>query len=538
MFSVSRGLCLSFAFLVAGCSRSTTCHCVETAPVEPADAPGDKDEVKPVGPNSVPMLGGTISRNMVNTVEKGIADSWNTEKGKQKNIKWAAKIGDNPYGGGGPVIAGGRVFVGTNNGSNDAKNPYDPAITGDKGVLMCFREADGKFLWQIIHDKNPGEIDNALTGVLSTPAVDGDHLYYVSNRCELICADVQGDTATGKGKIVWSLNMIEELKVYPGGLAGSVPNSSPLVIGDLVYVLTSNGSDSTPKVISPKAPTLIAVNKKTGKLVWSDNSPGDRIMDGQWSSPVAAEVDGDMLVMYGGGDGWVYAFEAKTGELRWKFDCNPKGAVFKPTGGGTRNYLVAIPVVYEKKLYIAVGREPDSGDGVGHLWCIDITKKPASKDKDVSPFSAPDDENPKFDPRDPKNKDSALVWHRGGLVLPKPARERDKVFGRSVSTLAVHDGLVYAPEIAGFLQCLDAKTGEKYWVYDMQDATWNSPYYVDGKVFLGTDGSAVIVFQHGKVLKAPTKIDMEYPVRVPPAAANGVLFIHNATYLYAIAEKK
>ena len=394
-----RTLLLSFAFLVAGCARSTNCGCREPAPEEAADAPADKDEVKPVGPNSVPMFGGTISRNMVNTVDKGIVDSWSVEKGKQKNIKWAARIGDNPYGGGGPVIAGGRVFVGTNNGSNDAKNPYDPAITGDKGILMCFRESDGKFLWQIVHDKNPAEIDQAGTGVLSTPAVDGDRLYYVSNRCELICADVQGDTKTGKGKIVWTLDMIKELKVYPGGLSGSVPNSSPLVIGDLVYVLTSNGADSAMKEWNPKAPTLIAVNKKTGKVAWSDNSPADKILDGQWSSPVAAEANGEMLVMYGAGDGGVYAFEAKKGELRWKFDCNPKSAIFKPGGGGNRNYIVATPVVADKKLYVAVGREPDGGDGIGHLWCIDITKKPTNKDKDVSAFSAPDDPNPKFDPK-------------------------------------------------------------------------------------------------------------------------------------------
>ena len=144
-------------------------------------------------------------------------------------------------------------------------------------------------------------------------------------------------------------------------------------------------------------------------------------MDGQWSSPVAAEANGEMLVIYGGGDGWLYAFEAKKGELRWKFDLNPKAAVYKPGGRGNRGYLVGVPVVYDKKLYVAVGSNPEDGDGVGHLWCIDITKKPANKEKDVSPFSGPKDPNPTFDPKDPKNKDSALVWHYGGLIDPKPA---------------------------------------------------------------------------------------------------------------------
>ena len=51
--------------------------------------------------------------------------------------------------------------------------------------------------------------------------------------------------------------------------------------------------------------------------------------------------------------------------------------------------------------------------------------------------------------------------------------------------MAVHDGLVYAAELDGFLHCLDANTGRKYWDYDLKDGTWNSPFYVDGKVFLG-----------------------------------------------------
>jgi len=154
--------------------------------------------------------------------------------------------------------------------------------------------------------------------------------------------------------------MMKKLDVYPGGISGGLANSSPLILGDLVYVVTSNGTDMA-KVAQPKAPSLIAVNKKTGDVVWSDKSPADNIMDGQWSSPVAAEVNGEWQVIYGAGDGWLYGFEAKKGELRWKFDCNPKKSVFKPGGRSTRNYIIATPVVWENKLYIGVGQEPDSG---------------------------------------------------------------------------------------------------------------------------------------------------------------------------------
>lgn len=93
---------------------------------------------------SWPMYGGSWSRNMVSTIETNIPDFWSVEAGKEKNIKWVARHGSRGFGG--PVIAGGKIFVGTNN-----QNPRDPNIKGDKGILMCFREADGRFLWQLPH---------------------------------------------------------------------------------------------------------------------------------------------------------------------------------------------------------------------------------------------------------------------------------------------------------------------------------------------------------------------------------------------------
>ena len=106
--------------------------------------------------------------------------------------------------------------------------------------MMCFRESDGKFLWQIVHDKLDEPNDYPKQGIISTPCVEGDRLYYVSNRGEVVCADVKGDEKTGKGKIHWSYDMIKELDVY----VGQASSSSPLVFGDYVYALTGNGVDA------------------------------------------------------------------------------------------------------------------------------------------------------------------------------------------------------------------------------------------------------------------------------------------------------
>src|SRR5581483_3996242 len=84
-----------------------------------------------------PMFGGTPQRNMVNLTAKGVPTDWSVEEGKLKNVKWVAEMGNKAYGG--PVIADGKVFVGTNNAA-----PRDPKVKGKKkAIVMCFNEADG-----------------------------------------------------------------------------------------------------------------------------------------------------------------------------------------------------------------------------------------------------------------------------------------------------------------------------------------------------------------------------------------------------------
>jgi outer membrane protein assembly factor BamB len=471
------------------------------------------------------MFGGTVQRNLANTVDTNIPDEWAVGK-REKNVKWKAALGGTSHCA--PVIAGGRVFVGTNNGK-----PRDPAVTGDKGVMMCFDEKTGAFLWQIVHDKlDDGALDMAEQGVASSPAVDGDRLYYVSNRCELVCADVKGDPETKKGKILWSLDMIKELKVYPGGRYLCLVRStcSPLVLDDLVYVVTGNGVDGEKPPPSPAAPSFLAVDKNTGKPAWQSDLPGPGILDGQWGSPAAAEVGGKKQVIFPGGDGWLYAFEARKGDLLWKFDCNPKASSFKKW---TRNYLIATPVVAGGKVYVGVGRHPEEGPGVGHLWCIDPSKEPKGTDGDLSPVGD------NFGPRDPVNKDSGLVWHVGGLVNPAPTDDSNEFrFGSTASTVAVHDGLVYAAETGGYLHCFDARTGEEYWQHDLGGNVWGaSPYYVDGKVFMGVADGDLFIFTAGKDKKNPKKIDMDSHLTTAVTVAGGVLYVNTGETLYAIAAK-
>ena len=326
------------------------------------------------GTGDWPMWGGTPDRNMVSSA-KGLPSEWDVKT--KKNIKWVADLGSQSYGN--PVVAGGMVFVGTNNeGLRDPKQP------GDRGVLMAFRETDGEFMWQHTHAKlEAGRANDwPYQGVASSPLVDGKTLYYVSNRAVLFAVDIEGfrdkendgpvtdEKLTGMtdADVIWSFDMMEEVGTYPHNLA----NSSPTMWGDLIFVSTSNGQDeSHVNIPSPRAPSIIAVNKTTGKLVWEDNSVEDRILHGQWSPPSVGTIGGVVQVVSAQGDGWVRGYEAQTGKKLWEFDTNPKEAVWPKT----RNELIATPVIVGDRVYLANGQDPEHGEGVGNFYAIDATKR-------------------------------------------------------------------------------------------------------------------------------------------------------------------
>ena len=443
-----------------------------------------------------PMWGGTVHRNMISAM-KNLPESWDVGSGK--NIKWKVQIGSTSNGN--PVVADGKIFLGTNNG-----NPRNPEITGDKGVLMCFRESDGKFLWQAVTDKLDSGYENDWPeeGVCSSPAVEGKRLYYVSNRGELLCLDTEGfmdgrndgsfQDEVYKGStdadIIWKLDMMKELGVFPHNMT----SSSPAIWENLVFLATSNGRDAEgDKLPAPQAPSFIAVNKDTGKVVWQDNSPGQGLLHGQWTAPALGQVDGIQQVIFPGGDGWLYGFNAATGDKLWKFDMNPKDAVWPKT----RSYGISTPVFSGGRVFTSVGQDPDAGIGIGHTYCIN----PAMSG-DIT--------------------ESGRIWQYDAIK-------------RSISTTAVADGLVYISDFDGILHCLDALTGKPYWTYDMLAPVWGSPLVADGKVYLGDRDGDIAVLKTGAEMEKISVIDMGNSVLSTPVPANGALYIMTRSDLYAVS---
>jgi outer membrane protein assembly factor BamB len=524
-----------------------------------------------------PMLGRTPARNPVSP-ESGAPLDWqpgefNRETGSwiakgAHNVKWIAKLGSQTYGT--PVVADGHVYVGTNNAAAYLDR-YPKNV--DLGCLLCFRESDGEFLWQYSAEKLPtGRAhDWPRQGLGSSPLVEGERMWFVSNRWEVICADTQsfrdGENdgpfvdepveAPNEADVLWKFDLMNELGVQPHP-AGMGPDRRCSIAAheNRIYVITGNGvTENHVQIPAPDAPSLVCLDKDTGEVLWTDNSPGNNILHTQIASPLVAEIQGRAQVIVPQGDGWIRAFDALSGELIWKFDINFKESRWILGGRGSRNNILATPVLYENFVYIASGQESEHGDGMARLVCIDPTTS-----GDISSELAVDADgkvipHQRFQAVDPSqgqktiaNPNSGLVWEFGAKTKEEQQnQEFEEQLHRTRSSVAVQDGLVIVADGAGLVHCFDAKTGQRHWAYDVLAACIAAPLIADGKIYVvDEDGDAAIFrLSHdpdvamkpvAKMYEPIAEINMGTSIYCSPIFANGVLYLATRSQLFAIQE--
>ena len=426
---------------------------------------------------------------------------WDTTTGR--NIVWSVGLGDDTFGR--PAVAGGTVFVGTDNARH-----LNPALQEECGVLQAFRATDGSFLWQ---DASPrverGLREFLLPSTTSTPYVEGNRLYYVTAECQLRSLDTQGfRDGENNGPyrrevfqdaeaadIVWELDMCGRLGVFPH----EATNSDVLPVGDLLMVSTSNGlNEGHTRVPSPRAPSLIAVDKRSGEVVWRAVGPGGQVLHGQWSSPAAANVNGRMQVLFGGGDGWLRAYDAASGHELWRFDGNPKDARLIPRSGVfSRGSIIASPVFADGRVFVAMGQSPGHGNGPSLIHAISPNGQ-----GDVTA--------------------SRLLW---------TSRE----VGRVVGTPIVKDGLLYVGDLGGTIHCLDAATGAHVWKHATLDAIWGSLLLAADRLYVGNAEGTMTVLRAGRQRELLAQFEMDAPLYSSPAPSGDALYLATARRLYLIA---
>jgi outer membrane protein assembly factor BamB len=256
-----------------------------------------------------------------------IADAW-PEGGPEK--RWEAEVG---IGFSSPVAVNGKVFL--------------FAMEGGKDTAYAFDAETGAPLWKQSSDSlYKGELRGEAmakdwTGSRASPVIDGGRVYTYGIRGDLICRELES------GKLVWHLNVVNETGTKPITWG---QGSNPLIDGDLMYVQGGiNG------------PTVVCVDKKSGKLVWqSENLPPDASMEdpndygkgemdkGGYARPLIVDVQGTrQLIVFGGEALW--SFDPKSGKTIWSHPWQTEYDV-----------NAATPIFHEGRLFItsAYGKPP------------------------------------------------------------------------------------------------------------------------------------------------------------------------------------
>ena len=495
-----------------------------------------------------PQWGEAWTRNMVSP-EKHLPESFDPVSGK--NIKWKAKLGTQTHST--PVVAGGRIYIGTNN-----EYPRDPKHKGDRGVLLCLDEETGALLWQLVVPKREEDayMDWPRMGMSSEATVEGDRVYLVDNRGAVLCLDAKGMTngndgpfrneaaymtpstpngtqrqqvggdthpetlrppADGKllqpgpldADIIWKFDLASEAGIWPHDAA----HSSILIRGAYLYLNTGSGVDNTHKQVrTPDAPSLVVLDKKTGRWVArEDEHVAPDVFHNTWASPSMGRVNGHDLIFFCAGNGMVYGFEPlddgppsdKPTALKkiFQFDFDPAGPkteIHKYLSNrqqGPSN-LYGMPVFHNNRLFVAGGGDLWWGKTKAWLKCIDATKT-----GDITT--------------------NGLVW---SYALEKHV----------LSTPAVYDGLVFIADCGRTFHCVDAETGKPHWTHEIDGEVWASPYVADGKVYLGTRSGEFYVFAASREKKLLAEMDLASPISATATAANGVLYVATMHELYAV----
>lgn len=486
-----------------------------------------------------PTWGKDASRNMVSaeknlphTFGKKVKDSEiEFEIAGDLNVLWKAKLGSQSYGN--VVVSNGKVLIGTNN-----ENPFDKLIVGDHANLYCLSEQTGEVLWQFVAPKlGSGKVgDWEFLGICSSPTVENNKAYFVTNRCEIVCVDMNGLSDGNQGyadegqyivgpkgtkkevgpkdaDILWVYDMRAELGVFPH----NITSSSVLIHGDQIYVNTSNGVDwSHTNIPSPNAPILVCLDKNTGKLLGEEASGiSEHILHGSWSSPAKATINAKDQIIFGGPDGFLYSFDTtftkdadgySLFKENWRIDCNPSeyrkkdGIDIKYVKPEGPSEIISTPVVNGDNIFVTIGQDPEHGEGLGALTCVKLSDKKGVLNA----------EN--------------IVWQY-------------KDIKRSLSTPSVTEDFVAAGDYSGNVHLLDRKTGAPFWVHQTGGHIWGSTLIVDGKIFLGNEDGLLIIYELSKTLRILSKIWFEGAIHSSPIVANGVIYVHTNNTLFALKKK-
>ncbi|HYN10064.1 MAG TPA: PQQ-binding-like beta-propeller repeat protein [Vicinamibacterales bacterium] len=226
--------------------------------------------------------------------ETGLLQQWPTAG---PPVVWAATGLGAGYGT--VAVKGTRVFV--------------QGLRGRQTMVHSLDGATGKYLWS--KTLGSGGDNDRGSGPRSTPTLDGDRVYVLTETGELWCLREDGTE-------MWHRNILRD---FSGGNIGWLISESPLVDGDRV-VVTPGGRQAG----------MVALDKMTGKTIWTAKELSD---EAGYASVVTVEVEGIRAYTTFTGSGAV-GVRASDGKVMWRYT---------QAANGTAN--ITTPVVQDNQVF-------------------------------------------------------------------------------------------------------------------------------------------------------------------------------------------
>ena len=407
------------------------------------------------------------------STETGLPARWNPKGGEGSNLLWKRDdLGSIST----PVVLNGKLYT-------IVRSEPGTAREGEK--VVCVDAATGKTLWENRFNVYLSDVPDTRVGWSSCVADPETGHVYALGVCGMFqCLD--GET----GETLWSHSLHEEyglLSTYGGR------TNVPILFDDLVIIsaIVIGWGD-----MAKPAHRFLAFDKRKGELVWFK---GTRLLpyDTTYSTPSIAMLDGQAALVFGSGDGAVWALQPRTGKPIWKYQFSRRG-------------LNVSPLVANEKVYAAHGEENIDDTTMGGLVCIDPSREGSRGSAGEIDLT-----------------DTGDLW-----------RVKEVMIGKSSPLLI--DGTLVVVDDRATLMGFDAATGERKFKKKLGTVMRSTPLYADGKLYLCTaNGRWYTLKIEGE------KVKTLYKMRLPagegsygsPIVSHGRLYIPTTENLYCVADQ-
>ena len=266
--------------------------------------------------------------------DSGLIDDWNPKGGSNSNVAW---MNDDLGGISTPIVMNDRLYV---------LGRAAPGTLKEGERVVCVDANDGRTIWEHRFNVFLSDVPDTRVGWSSVAGDPETGNVYALGVCGLFLC-LNGES----GEVIWSIPMHERfglLSTYGGR------TNFPIIADDLVIisaVMIGWGDTAKP------CHRFVAFDKRSGEVVWFS---GTRELpeDTTYSAPAITTLGGQKALVFGAGDGSVWAFQPRTGRPIWYFDLSRRG-------------LNTPPLVADNRVYMGHSEENIEGTEMGAVVAIE-----------------------------------------------------------------------------------------------------------------------------------------------------------------------